>query len=246
MIGRIALHEWRHQFAGLAVWLLLVCGQLIVAWLTFAQLEAFADIAPQLKASGATLGATDLVVIPTFNSLLLLLLLGCPLLAMGSIAGEAHSGRLVAWFAAPLGSASIVVGKVLGLWLCLLPLVLSASLTLAALGLGIALDPARFALAVAAMLLCSLWLAALSVWLSSLFDHPAAALAASYGLLLFLWLLDSLSGSDTGWHYWALLPHVEPMLRGLLRSQDLLYFAATAGAAVLLTTHRLDRRRGLA
>ncbi|MCB1802789.1 MAG: hypothetical protein KDI82_13950, partial [Gammaproteobacteria bacterium] len=140
MIGRIALHEWRQQYAGLAAWLLLVAGQLVVAWLTFAQLEAFADIAPQLKASGAALGATDLVVMPTFNSLLLILILGCPLLAMGSIAGEAHGGRLPLWFAAPLGSGSIVVGKVLGLWLSLLPLVISACLTLAALGVGITLD----------------------------------------------------------------------------------------------------------
>jgi hypothetical protein len=36
------------------------------------------------------------------------------------------------------------------------------------------------------------------------------------------------------------------MLRGLLRGEDLLYFASTGGAAVLLTIHRLDHQRGLA
>ena len=74
---------------------------------------------------------------------------------------------------------------------------------------------------------------------------PAAALAASYGVLLFLWLLDSLSGSDAPWHVWALMPHIKPLLLGLLRSQDLLYLLSTGGAAVLLTVHLIDRRRGL-
>lgn len=245
MILRIARHEWRRLSSGLALWLLLAFTQLVIAWLTFAQLEAFADVAPQLKATQAALGATDLVVMPTFNSLLLILLLVTPLLAMGSIAGEAHAARLAVWLASPLSSAHIAAGKILGLWLALLPLIASASVTLGALGMGIALDPARFVLAVGAMLLCALWLASLSVWLSSLFDHPAAALAASYGVLLFLWLLDSLSSGDAPWRPWALLPHVESMLRGLLRSQDMVYFITTAAAAWLLTVYRLDRRRGV-
>ena len=246
MTTQIALHEWRRLRAALSFWLLLALTQLIVAWLAFAQLEAFAEIAPQLKAGAATIGATDLVVMPTANSLLLLLLLVGPLLAMGSLAGEVHSGRMPLWLSAPAGSAQIVVGKVLGLWLGLLPLVLSGCLTLAMLGLGAELDLPRFAITVAGLLLVSLWLAAISVLLSGLFDHPAAALAASFGVLLFLWLLDSLIGRDAALHAWALMPHVKPLLLGLLRSQDLLYFLSTGAAAVLLTVHLIDRRRGLA
>ena len=56
MIWRIAWHDWRRLAAGLMFWLLLAFGQLIIAWLAFAQLETFATIAPQLKAGGSTLG----------------------------------------------------------------------------------------------------------------------------------------------------------------------------------------------
>lgn len=240
----IALHEWRRLRAGLMFWLLLAFGQLIIAWLGFAQLEAFAGIAPQLKAGGSVIGATDLVVMPTFNSLVLLLLLGSPLLAMGSMAGEVHSGRIALWLSAPVGSAQIVIGKALGLWLAMLPVLLSGSLTLAALGLGVELDGARFALAVCCLLLLSLWLGCVNVFISGLFDHPAAALAASYGILLFLWLLDSLSGADAPWYWWALLPHVKPWFLGLLRSQDVVFFIATGGAALLLAGYAIARRRG--
>lgn len=242
----IALHEWRRLRAGLTFWLLLALVQLIISWLAFAQLEAFAEIAPRLKANSATLGATDLVVMPTFNSLLLLLLVVVPLLAMGSLAGEVHGGRMPLWLSSPLSSRQLVLGKVFGLWLALLPIVLTACATLGALGVGVELDLARFALAVGGMLLVSLWLCAIGVLLSALFDHPAAALAASLGLLWFLWLLDSFSDSTGTLHAWALLPHMKPLLLGLVRSQDLLYFASTTAAALLLTIHLTDRRRGLA
>ena len=131
------------------------------------------------------------------------------------------------------------------LWLGLLAPLLGAA-TLGLLALGVDLDLPRLAVAIAGLALVALWLAALCVLLSGLFDHPAAALAASYGVLLFLWLLDSFSSPGASWHGWSLMPHVEPLLRGLLRSQDLLYFVASGAAAALFTIHRLDRRRGLA
>lgn len=244
MIWQIALHEWRRLRSGMTFWLILAFGQLIIAWLGFAQLEAFAKIAPQLKAAATPLGAMDLVITPTLNSLVLLLLMAAPLLAMGSLAGEVHSGRIALWLSAPVSGRQIVLGKALGLWLASLPLLLSASLTLAALGLGLEIDWPRFALALGGLLLFSLWLGCVTLWLSGLFDHPAAVLAASYGALLFLWLLDSFSGAGAPWYWLALLPHVEPWLRGLLRSQDVLFFAGTGAAALLLAAFALARRRG--
>ena len=106
------------------------------------------------------------------------------------------------------------------------------------------IDWPRFLLAVTGVLLLSLWLAAVTLLISGLFDHPAAALAGSYGALLFLWLLDSLSGVDAPWYWVALLPHVEPWFRGLLRSQDVVFFAITGGAALLLGIYGIARRRG--
>lgn len=245
MIAAIARHEWRRRRNGLTFWLLLAFAQLLVAWLAFAQLEAFASIAPQLKAGAATIGTTDLVIVPTFNSLLLILLLAAPLLAMGGLADETHSGRIALWLSAPAGSGQIAAGKVLGLWFTLLPLVASASVTLGLLGLGIDIDVPRFLLAVAGLSLLSLWLACVVILLSGLVQHPIAALALSYGVLLFIWLLDSFGGAEAPWYAIALLPHSKPLLLGLLRSQDLVYFLATGLAAVLLTAYLLDRRRGL-
>lgn len=225
-------------------WLLLAFGQLIIAWLLFAQLEAFAKIAPQLKASGSTLGAMDLVLGPTLNSLVLLLILGTPLLGMGSLAGERRSGRIALWLSSPVSGSQMIAGKFIGLWLASLPLLLSALLTLGALGFGIDMDWPRFALAAAGLTLLTLWLAGINLFVSGLFDHSAAALGTSYGLLLFLWLLDSLSTADAPWHWLALLPHIKPWFDGLLRLSDVLFFIATGGAALLLGIYMIAYRRG--
>ena len=184
----------------------------------------------------------DLVITPTFNTLVLLLLLCAPAgdgqpgrrgakrthRAVAVVPGQRHPDR-DRQGAGPVAGNSAVAAQRL--------------LTLAALGFGADLDWPRFALAAASLLLFGLWLGCITLFLSA-FSTTPAALAASYGILLFLWLLDSLSGTDAPWYWFALLPHIKPWLSGLLRSQDIVFFVATAGAALLLSSYALARRRG--
>ena len=244
MIWRIAWHEWRRLRAGLSFWLLLAIGQTTIAWLAFSQLQAFAEIAPQLKAAGTRLDVMDLIITPSLNSLLLVLLLFTPLLAMGGFAAERHSGRLQLWLSAPASTHQLVVGKTLGLFLGTVPILASALMTLALLGLGIEIAWPHFLLAAGFLLLTLAWLAAVTTLIGSLFDHPAAALTMSYGCLLFLWLLDSLSEPTALWHDIALLPHLTPAFQGLLRSEDLVYFLSSGLAALLLAIFRIAIQRG--
>lgn len=225
-------------------WLLLAAGQLIIAVLLFAQLEAFARIGPQLAAAGSQLSPTDLIIAPTLGTLLLVLLLCAPLMAQGGFAGEQHSGRLPLWLSSPVSTTRLFVGRTLGLFLSMLPLLMTTTLTLALTGLGIEIDARRLALAISMLLLCSLWLSALVIALSTLLDHPAAVLALSYTVVLCLWLLDSLATSGATPLWLALLPHIEPAISGLLRGQDLAYFLITGAALGLIGIYRLARRRG--
>jgi len=244
MIWQLALQEWRRARSSLLFWLLLALGQLVVAWLVFAQVEGFARIGPQLTASGSRLSATDLVITPTLGSLVLLLLISVPLLAQGGFAGEQRSGRLALWLSAPVSSAQLVLGRTLGLYLCLLPVLLSTSATLAATGLGLELDWPRFSLGLAALLLFGLWLSTVMVTLSSLTEHPAAVLALGYGTLLFVWLLDSFVEPGTAVYWAALLPHLQPAFEGLLRSSDVVFFLSTGLAAFGVAVYRIALRRG--
>lgn len=244
MTWQLALHELRRSSAGLTFWLLLAAGQLVIALLLFAQLEVFARIGPELTAAGSQLNATDLIIAPTLNSLLLVLLLSAPLMAQGGFAGEHRSGRLPLWLGSPIATTRLFIGRTLGLFLSLLPLLLTGTLTVALAGLGIEIDTGRLAVGISMLALCSLWLSALLIALSTLLDHPAAALALSYAVVLSLWLLDSLGSADSGPAWLALLPHIDPAFSGLLRGQDLAYFLITGSAVSLIGIQRLARRRG--
>lgn len=244
MIWAVADLERRRLQAGLALWIVLATAQGVIAWLAFAQLEAFAVIAPQLKASGSTIGAMDLVIKPTLNTLVLILLLTRPMLAMGTFASEARSERLLFWSAAPIAAHQFAIGKWLGLWLAGLPIVLGALATLALTGFGINMDWPRFLLAAATLLLFDAWVCAVAAWLSALVDHPAAALAAGLGLLLSLWLFDTLGAPGSPIHAAALMPRLTPAFDGLWRAGDTLFFASTLACALLLTMYRFARRRG--
>lgn len=244
MIGAIAGQEWHRQSRGLLLWFVAAASQLLVAWLAFAQLERFAAIAPQLRAAGSELNAHGLLITPTLNSIAMLLLVAMPLLAMGSLAEDRRSGRLPFLLTLPIGTAQLALGRILGLWLVTMPVLASLLATVSLLGLGIRMDWVVLASAGAGLVVFALWLSCLCVMWSALFDHPAAALAATLGTLLPLWLLDSFGDPQAAWYPFALMPHVKPWLAGLWRVEDLVYFVVTGGAAALYAVFVLARRRG--
>ena len=244
MIWQLAWHEWRRVRAGVLFWLILAITQLLIAWLLFAQLEGFARIAPQLSASGAGLGAMDLIIAPTLGSLVLILIFSVPLLGQGGFATEHRQGRLTMWLSSPRSSMELVLGRVLGLFISGLPLLLSSALTIAAIGFGVEFDWLRFGTALGMLVVFLLWLSAIVIGLSTLTNHTVAALSMAYGALLFLWLLDSFIDPTAGWYWAALLPHLESTFRGLLRISDIAFFVSTGAAAAWFAVYRIACRRG--
>ncbi|MGH8113915.1 MAG: ABC transporter permease, partial [Rhodanobacteraceae bacterium] len=81
---------------------------------------------------------------------------------------------------------------------------------------------------------------------------PEPALAATAALLIGegLSLIDAgvrLAGGDTGWlGYLALHSHLAPALRGLMRSEDVVYFLLVTALALALAIRRVgaERERG--
>ncbi len=244
MILPIARRELQRQTISLTFWLALAMAQLITGWLLFAQLEVFATIAPQLIAARSSLGAMDLVITPTLNSLVVIILIISPLLTMSAVADERRSGRIALWLSAPVNVHQIVSGKLLGHWLASLLIIASCLLTIATLALGMELDWGRLAVATVLLFLLSLLATSLTLALSAFSQQPAAALTGSYGLLFGLWLLDSLSGHDSPWHWAALAPHMDAAFNGIVSSNDLIYFLLLSLAGIALANFQLARLRG--
>lgn len=230
------------QLSNLPLWLTLAAAQLILAWLLFAQLEVYQQISAQLKNNHSPLGINDLLISPTLNSLALLLLLLAPIGTLFGLSNERASGRLQHLYSTPISTLHIVLGKWLGMALPGFLVIALGLVMLISLQSGMAVEHSRLFTAAVSLTLLNLGIAAVCLMFSTFTRHPASALAASYGLLMLLWLLDSLRSTDG--HYWlALNPHLDPALRGWLSSNDISYFLILCIAPLLVSLIRLHSDR---
>jgi ABC-2 type transport system permease protein len=192
----------------------------------------------------------DLVGVPLLGQLAQLAFLVVPLLTMSVIAGERRNGTLPLLFAAGVPASRIVLGKYLAVlgWL-LLWLLLTLAMPLA-LAHATHIDWGKLAAATLGLALMLAALAAAGVACSTFASHPAIAAAAALILALALWSVNlgaQMAGINGGAINWmAMSTHLQPLLRGLVSSTDIVWFALLIVLALALSVRRLsaDRERG--
>jgi ABC-2 type transport system permease protein len=89
--------------------------------------------------------------------------------------------------------------------------------------------------------------AAVGLFISALASQPTVAAISTFGALLLLWIIDwtGNAGGNAGGvlEYLSLLRHYENLLKGLVSTQDLAYFALFIVAFIVLSVHSLDYDR---
>jgi ABC-2 type transport system permease protein len=252
--------ELRRLFVRPLGWVLAALTLAELAWRYVLLLGNFLGAQIRLAALPSGPGYTDMVSVPLLSSLLTggmlpfgvteLALLIVPLLAMSTLAGERSNGTLPLLFGSGLSAWSIVLGKYLALliWLLLwLVLILAMPLSLAH---AATFDWGKLAAAVLGMLLLLAALAAIGVACSAFTTSPPIAASASLLLALALFIVQlgaQAAGVNNGVINWLALPnHLEPLLRGLVSSTDVIWFVLLAAVALALAARRLsaDRERG--
>ena len=242
--------EWRRLLVRPLAWVLAGLTLAWLAWNFTLMLGSFLAGQIQRAAQPDGPGFIDLVGVPLLAQLAQLAFLVVPLITMSVIAGERRNGTLPLLFAAGVPASRIVLGKylaVLGwllLWLALtltMPLVLMHAThfdwgKLGAATLGLALMLAA--------------LGALGVACSAFASHPAIAAAAALVIALALWSVNlgaQMAGINGGAINWlAMSTHLQPLLRGLVSTTDIVWFALLILLALTLASRRLaaDRERG--
>ncbi|GAB4345762.1 MAG: ABC transporter permease subunit [Gammaproteobacteria bacterium] len=250
MIFTIAWRECRGLFLSPLAWSILGVTQLILGYLFLSQLETFVLLQPRLAALDGAPGLTDLVIAPLFANAAMVCLLVIPLMTMRLVAGERRNGTLPLLYSAPLSASEIVLGKYLGIVLFLLVLVALILLMPLSLLMGGSLDPGKLASGLLGMFLLLASFAAIGLFMSTLTGQPVVAAVATFGVLLGLWIVDWAGNhgetADDLLRYLSALRHYESLLQGLVRSEDLVYFALLIATFLILGIRRLDaeRRRG--
>ena len=241
-LKRLAVRPFAWTLAGIAL--------AMMAWQFLLGVSAFLHAQPAVPGAAAGPGFTDTVVAPYLLNYIQLCLVIAPRVTMQALAGERGAGRLVLLSASGATAAQIVFGKFCArlafLWL-LLMLVATLPLVLAP---ATHPDWGQFGAALIASALCVAALTAIGIACSAFTPEPALAAAAALLIGEALSLIDAgvrLTGGDTGWlGYLALHTHLAPALRGLVRSEDIVYFLIVIVLALALAIRRVggDRERG--
>jgi ABC-2 type transport system permease protein len=241
--------EWRRLLVRPLAWVLAALTLAWLAWNFTLLLGSFLGSQIQRAALPDGPGFVDLVAVPLLGQLVQLAFLVVPLLTMSVIAGERRNGTLPLLFAAGVPASRIVLGKYLAivgwllLWLALtlaMPLVLTHTThfdwgKLASATLGVALMLAA--------------LGAVGAACSAFVSHPAIAAATALIIALALWSVNlgaQMAGINGGAINWlAMSTHLQPLLRGLVSTTDIVWFVLLIVLALALATQRLgaDRER---
>lgn len=246
----IAAHEIRRQVVQPFVWLLAAALVALMAWQFLIAVGAYLQVSPRLGAMPTAPGVTDLVAIPLLRSYSTVLLIVVPLLTMRSFAGERREHSLVLLLAAGVADAQVVLGKFLGALAVVLVLVLLVALLPLLLILGADIDIGKLAAAVLGTALYAMALTAIGILCSAWTAQPALAAATAFAVTALLGMVDAgarMEGIERGAiNYLALPTHLEPFLRGIVSSVDVIYFCLLTALAMAFTVLRVAALRRLA
>lgn len=248
MIHLIAAKEFKGLFLSPLAWVTLAVVQFILAWVFLAQLEAYIALQPRLAGMDDAPGVTELVATPVLGTAGIVLLMVAPLFTMRGYAEERRARTLTLLRSSPVSVTAIVLGKLLGLLGFFALVVALAALMPLSLLAGGALDPGQLVAGLLALLLLLAAFAAIGLFMSSLTAQPQVAAVATYGLLLFLWIIEWASragaeGVSGLFAYLSLMEHFQAMLRGLFSSADVAFFLILTATFSALTVWRLDLER---
>lgn len=246
----IATHEIRRHAVQIFVWVLAAILVALMAWQFLIAVGAYLQFSPRLGAMPNAPGVTDLVAIPLLRSLASVLLVVIPLLTMRSFAGERREGSLVLLLAAGVGDARVVLGKFIGTLAIVLALIATIFLLTLLLRFGAAIDIGKLCAALVGLAFYCAALTAIGVACSAATAQPALAAASAFVISALLGIVDLGARLDGVEHaavnYLALPTHLEPFLRGIVASVDMVYFLLLIGIALSLATMRVAALRRIA
>jgi ABC-2 type transport system permease protein len=225
---------------------------LTIAWLAWTfvlGLGQFLGAQVKLAAVADAPGFTDLVAIPLLAELAKLAFLVVPLMTMTLIAGERRAGTLALLASTGLPPWRIVLGKYLAVLVWLALWLLAALAMPLVVGLGSTADWGKLASASLGTALLLATLAAIGIACSAAPTFPPIAAAMALIVTLALWTIDrgaQAAGVSGGFLEWlTMATHLQNLLRGLVASSDLAWFALAIALSLSLAIRRLafDRER---
>jgi len=244
----IAGRELRSLFLSPLAWSILGVLQFIFGWVFAVLIYLF--VQPQIQANLASdpnaPGMTSIVIGALFDWVGIVLLLVTPLLTMRLMSDERRNKTLSLLLSAPIRMSSIILGKYLGIMGFLVIMISLLSLMPLALLLGGTVDFGQLAGCLLGAILLLGAFVAIGLYISTLTTQPTIAAIITFGILLLLWMIDwagqteEQSGLLT---YLSITNHYQNLIKGLVDTQDIVYYLLLIILFLTLSIHRLDTER---
>ena len=209
-----------------------------------------ADLFAQQLGQAQEFDAGTIFVQQFLSVLGVLFLFVLPLITMGLYAEERRFGTMELLATSPLSNWSVAVGKWLAalLWFVtmLVPLMVCEVLALSTTDPG--MNFAAWAIAHVGLLLLAGSILSLGLFVSSLTENTLVAAIGTFGLVLFLWVINAGTNADAGaigraLGHLSLLRHYQEWLQGIASTSSLALFGSLIVFGLFLTVQSVETMR---
>ena len=204
--------------------------------------------AAQLQQLGRSINANDMVIVPSLGNMSVILLFIIPLITMRSFAEERKNKTFALLLSSPVHLREIIAGKFLAcLGVVTFMIVLSSYSVLSVVLMGQPEIGPIFSGYLGVLLMMGCFIA-LGVFASSLTDNQIIAATISFSLSLFMWIIGwAAESADSGvgivLNYVSLVAHLEPFMKGIIDTSDVVYYVSFMAFILFITYRVLDSRR---
>lgn len=253
-VWAVATKELRHYFVSPIAYVVLA-GYLLLSgwffWNLLAQFSRMVTIYTSYQQPGLLeqLNLNEMVMAPLLQNMIVVFIILVPLLTMRLFAEERALGTDELLLTSPLSTLEIALGKFLGATLFLLTMLAGAAVYPAVLLWYGDPEVGPILTGYLGLLLVGMSFLSLGLFASTLTRNQIVAAVTAFVALLLLfvigWPADTLGEGALAetLRYLSLVDHYDDLTRGLVKSQDVIYFLSVIGFGLFLTQRSLESLR---
>ncbi|MGM9992167.1 MAG: ABC transporter permease subunit [Candidatus Bruticola sp.] len=245
-MGAIFYREMKAYFGSLLAWSLIAAFAFIIGMFMLLGVGAYADMSASAMQGGMPCNINTYFVPPMVQSVGVMMMFFLPLLTMRSFSEDKRSGTLDLLFTYPISEWQIVWGKFFAVMVVVSIMLALSSLTFFYLSVNCTIEWMVLLSGYLALLLMAGAMSAMGIFTSSVTNSQLTAAAFNYGLLLCLWFLaipDKNAEYTKSFGPLSIFGHIENLAKGVLNSQDIVYYLALIAFFLFLTVRFLESRK---
>ncbi|HBY64100.1 MAG TPA: ABC transporter [Solibacterales bacterium] len=246
----IAAKELKSYFASPIAWLLLTMFAVIFGFFFWNAVGYFVNVGmqQQMMGRGFPMDMNEMIVRPLLMNVSVIGLFLLPMITMRLFAEEKRSGTMELLMTSPVRDLEVIVGKWLAAVILYAVMLLITAANFGFLFLHGSPDWKPILVAYLGLLLQAGGLLAIGTFISTTTRNQIIAGAATFGVLLLLWVLEWVAGYETAaWAkvlaYMSVVSHFEPFAKGVVDSKDVIFYVSLIVLGLFLTARSLESLR---